>query len=293
VQCRVNIIMGMQDITGVFALPLAHPYSDVPPPYGRRRAPFVRSRRPRPSVFDLRVTREPLEAPRVAAVQAADFGSENRAWAASRARRRRLRPTLMTLLVGLVFGSVCVAATHIIDTRTRVPSPDTFYEAAISMMPEAGVAAPVAAVIAPESMQPVASRQESFVMQTDSAAAKDPQEAVTTVVPADAPKPAMAPRRKQARIVPAREPAASTASTASVTPAAANAATPKVRAARHDDAALAAASSSGSAAAVGMTAAEFTRWLVATREPARQTAQIAHPADTGVAFTDHPRLIEP
>ncbi|WP_423395856.1 hypothetical protein [Burkholderia sp. LMG 21824] len=281
--------MGMQDITGVFALPLAHPYSDVPPPYGRRRTPFVASRRPRPSVFDLRVTREPFEAPRIAAVRAADFGTENRAWAASHGRRR-LRPTLMTLLVGLVFGSVCVAATHIIDIRKRAPSPDTFYEAAISVTPEAGVAAPVAAVVAPESMQPVADRQESFAMQTDSPAAKNPQEIVTTVVPAAAPTPATAPSRKHARIAPARPPAASTAS---VAPAAASAAAPKVRAARHDDAALAAASSSGSAAAVGMTAAEFTRWLAATREPARQSAQLASPADTGVAFTDHSRLIEP
>ncbi|MDN7935016.1 hypothetical protein QZM52_27460 [Burkholderia metallica] len=291
-QCRVNIIMGMQDITGVFALPLAHPYSDVPPPYGRRRTPFVPSRRPRPGVFDLRVTRE---APRVAAVQAADFGSENRAWAASRTRRR-WRPTLMAMLVGLVFGSVCVAATHIIDTRTRIrtraPSQDTFYESAISMMPEAGVAAPVAAVLPPESIQPVPDRQESFAMRTDGPAAQDAGEVVTTVALADASKPATAPQRKHARIAPARSPAA--ASTASVAPAAASAAAPKVRAAaRHDDAALAAASSSGSAAAVGMTAAEFTRWLAATREPVRQSAQIATPADTGVAFTDHPRLIEP
>ncbi|WP_175914638.1 hypothetical protein [Burkholderia metallica] len=286
-QCRVNIIMGMQDITGVFALPLAHPYSDVPPPYGRRRTPFVPSRRPRPGVFDLRVTRE---APRVAAVQAADFGSENRAWAASRTRRR-WRPTLMAMLVGLVFGSVCVAATHIIDNRKRAPSSDTFYEAAISMMPEAAVAAPVAAVIPPESIQPGADRQESFAMRTDRPAAQDAGDVVTTVAPADASKPATAPQRKHARIAPARSPAA--ASTASVAPAAASAAAPKVRVARHDDAALAAASSSGSAAAVGMTAAEFTRWLAATREPVRQAAQIASPADTGVAFTDHPRLIEP
>ncbi len=287
--------MGMQDITGVFALPLAHPYSDVPPPYGRRRTPFVPSRRPRPGVFDLRVTRE---APRVAAVQAADFGSENRAWAASRTRRR-WRPTLMAMLVGLVFGSVCVAATHIIDNRTRIrtraPSQDTFYESAISMMPEAGVAAPVAAVIPPESIQPVPDLQESFAMRKDRPAAQDAGDVVTTVAPADASKPATAtapaPQRKHARIAPARSPAA--ASTASVAPAAASGAAPKVRAVRHDDAALAAASSSGSAAAVGMTAAEFTRWLAATREPVRQAAQIASPADTGVAFTDHPRLIEP
>ncbi|WP_447634262.1 hypothetical protein [Burkholderia metallica] len=201
------------------------------------------------------------------------------------------------MLVGLVFGSVCVAATHIIDTRTRirtrVPSRDTFYESAISMMPEAAVAAPVAAVIPPESMQPGADRQESFAMRTDGPAAQDAGDVVTTAATADASKPATAtaPQRKHARIAPARPPAA--ASTASVAPAAASAAAPKVRAARHDDAALAAASSSGSAAAVGMTAAEFTRWLAATREPVRQSAQIASPADTGVAFTDHPRLIEP
>ncbi|WP_290441945.1 hypothetical protein [Burkholderia cenocepacia] len=30
----------MQDITGHYAIPLAHPFSDVPPPYGRRRRPY-------------------------------------------------------------------------------------------------------------------------------------------------------------------------------------------------------------------------------------------------------------
>ncbi|WP_186144424.1 hypothetical protein [Burkholderia gladioli] len=125
-------IMSLQDITGHYALPLARPFSNVPPPYGRRRMPFVKSCRPGPSVFDLRVASGP--GGREAKAHAVDFGSENRTWLKVGPPRRRLG---RTLLVSLAFAAFCMFATHMVDTRMvdirrNAASSDTAYHVAIS-----------------------------------------------------------------------------------------------------------------------------------------------------------------
>ncbi|VWB12967.1 serine protease [Burkholderia lata] len=141
--------MSMQDITGNYAIPLALPFSDVPPPYGRRRRPFVASRRARQHVFDIYgAHRVPAPVPDrghvaraarpVKIVRAEDFGSDNRAWVRPHPLRRRWR---LTLMASALFGVACVAATHWFDERQHDAAHGAFYEAAISAAPTAAVAA--------------------------------------------------------------------------------------------------------------------------------------------------------
>lgn len=145
--------MSMQDITGQYAIPLALPFSDVPPPYGRRRRPFVASRRPTPVVFDLKrvchaappasaqaaVASRATKAHKAAkAVRAEDFGSDNRAWVRPHPLRRRWRLTLMACAL---FGAACIFATHFVDERQHAAGHGAVYEASISVAPTAAVAA--------------------------------------------------------------------------------------------------------------------------------------------------------
>ncbi|WP_175911723.1 hypothetical protein [Burkholderia metallica] len=117
----------MQDITGRFALPLAAPFSDVPPPYGRCRRTFEKSRGPGPRVFDLcphGISREQAKA------CAEDFGSDNQAWRRQHPARSSLR---RRLVVGLAFTASCCLATHVLESSVAHPSPDTVYRGAISV----------------------------------------------------------------------------------------------------------------------------------------------------------------
>ncbi|HIC7210248.1 TPA: hypothetical protein ACW2VG_002892 [Burkholderia stabilis] len=276
-------IMGMQDITGHFALPLARPFSELPPPFGRRRTPFVKSKRPKPSVFNLHGTRE---APVSATVRAADFGSDNKPWVKPGPVRHRLRPTLLMLVAGLVFGAACIAATHTFEARKRAQSPDTVYEAAISMMPAAVAATPVAATIGSgvsDGME--AALPPPGIVQ---AMRDEAEQALGASSPAAAAaKPAVAARRKPVRASDAMR--AHPAEAVSTSAAAAGAAS-RARAERHGGAS-AAASESSPAKAVGMTAAEFKQWLTATREPSNAAA--ASPSsDLHVALPGHTRLTD-
>ncbi|WP_257127338.1 serine protease [Burkholderia sp. ABCPW 11] len=139
----------MQDITGHYAIPLAHPFSDVPPPYGRRRRPFVASRRARQLVFDIhgapRVPAPAADGGNVAraarsvkVVRAADFGSDNRAWVRPHPLRRRWRLTLMACAL---FGTTCIVATHLVDERQHAAEHDAAHSTAIAAAPTAAVAA--------------------------------------------------------------------------------------------------------------------------------------------------------
>ncbi|MCA8252665.1 serine protease [Burkholderia sp. AU31624] len=317
-QCVVDT-MSMLDITGHYAIPLAHPFSDVPPPYGRRRRPFVANRRQRPNVFDLRGANRAQAAVPVSAarpVRAQDFGSDNRAWIRPHPMRRRWR---MTLMATALFGVVCVVATHLVDERAHVAEPGSVYAGAISIAPEAIIAAPVAAVSAM-----VDAAEASDVPSVSNASATKPvvSPEVTSAASMSA---GTHPARNDdaAKTQPARDVSRSTKVARSMPEAAraysAVASKPAVVAhdrKAHDDtsgqhraapvaevvraaplhahdndrlAAQAAASTSGSAAAVGMTAAEFTHWLAATREVAQP---VAGATDLTVDLPGHPRLIE-
>ncbi|MDR8074083.1 serine protease [Burkholderia cenocepacia] len=176
--------MSMQDITGHYAIPLAHPFSDVPPPYGRRRRPFVASRRARQHVFDIygapRVPAPATDGGTVAkaarpakAVRAADFGSDNRAWVRPHPLRRRWRLTLMACAL---FGATCILATHLVDERQHAAEHDAAYSAAIA-------AAPTAAVAATEVARATGHAAEVAIVQADRAAPTDAQmKAAATVV---------------------------------------------------------------------------------------------------------------
>ncbi|MCW3693122.1 MULTISPECIES: serine protease [Burkholderia] len=174
----------MQDITGHYAIPLAHPFSDVPPPYGRRRRPFVASRRARQHVFDIygppRVPAPATDGGTVAkaarpakAVRAADFGSDNRAWVRPHPLRRRWRLTLMACAL---FGATCILATHLVDERQHAAEHDAVYSAAIA-------AAPTAAVAATEVARATGRPAEVAIVRADRAAPTDAQmKAAATVV---------------------------------------------------------------------------------------------------------------
>ncbi|KVF58536.1 serine protease [Burkholderia sp. 9779_493] len=176
--------MSMQDITGHYAIPLAHPFSDVPPPYGRRRRPFVASRRARQHVFDIygppRVPAPATDGGTVAkaarpakAVRAADFGSDNRAWVRPHPLRRRWRLTLMACAL---FGATCILATHLVDERQHAAEHDAVYSAAIA-------AAPTAAVAATEVARATGRPAEVAIVRADRAAPTDAQmKAAATVV---------------------------------------------------------------------------------------------------------------
>ncbi|WP_175792775.1 serine protease [Burkholderia ambifaria] len=322
--------MSMQDITGHYAIPLAHPFSDVPPPYGRRRRPFVASRRARQYVFDIHGPRRvqaaaPARGTRAARaakpVRAEDFGSDNRAWVRPHPLRRRWKTTL---LATAMFGVVCVVATHLIDERQHVATPGSVYAAAISIAPEAIIAAPAAAVSA---MVDAAAADTSFAPKTKQGALPDATPAASMLAAnaqnesvRDGDTAATQPARVASRPVKAvrgKPDTMSARSTVASKPGTvtrnrgAQGATPEApraasvaevaRAASsnprdtHRAAAQAIASSPGTAEAVGMTAAEFTHWLAATRDTARPAAS---PSKTDAGGTDltvdlpsHTRLV--
>ncbi|WP_233622808.1 serine protease [Burkholderia seminalis] len=177
----------MQDITGQYAIPLALPFSDVPPPYGRRRRPFVASRRPTPVVFDLKrvchaappasaqaaVASRATKAHKAAkAVRAEDFGSDNRAWVRPHPLRRRWRLTLMACAL---FGAACIFATHFVDERQHAAGHGAVYEASISV-------APTAAVAATEVAQATGRSAEVAIVSADRAASAGEQAARAATV---------------------------------------------------------------------------------------------------------------
>ncbi|HFT8006203.1 TPA: serine protease [Burkholderia cenocepacia] len=330
----------MQDITGHYAIPLAHPFSDVPPPYGRRRRPFVASRRARQHVFDIH------GAPRVPApaedgggvakaarpakvVRAADFGSDNRAWVRPHPLRRRWRLTLMACAL---FGATCILATHLVDERQHAAEHDAAYSAAVA-------AAPTAAVAATEVARATGRPAEVAIVRADRAAPADAQmKAAATVVAETASAEARAlhvagngaagepvavamavasdaivaeaaapraDRGSSARkpVAVAARPAAKSAGASrgnAVRQAGANAsaaqravtaargATPHAQPAARAADTPATAPVSSSAQAVGMTAAEFTQWLAATRDTSRSAVG---GTDLSVALPSHTRLI--
>ncbi|MBR7952791.1 serine protease [Burkholderia cenocepacia] len=333
--------MSMQDITGHYAIPLAHPFSDVPPPYGRRRRPFVASRRARQHVFDI------YGAPRVPApaagggnvakaarpvkvVRATDFGSDNRAWVRPHPLRRRWRLTLMACAL---FGATCILATHLVDERQHAAEHDAVYSAAIA-------AGPTAAVAATEVARATGHAAEVAIVRADRAAPTDAQmKAAATVVAQTASAEARALRvagsgstgepvavamavasnavvaeaaapradrgssaRKPVAVAAARPAAKSAAASrgkatrqaGANAPAAQHAATAARGATTHSQQAARAADTppvtpvSSSAQAVGMTAAEFTQWLAATRDTSRPAAG---GTDLSVELPSHTRLI--
>ncbi|WP_244115189.1 serine protease [Burkholderia contaminans] len=335
----------MQDITGHYAIPLALPFSDVPPPYGRRRRPFVASRRARQYVFDIHGPRRvPAAAPargtkaaRAARpVRAQDFGSDNRAWVRPHPLRRRWK---MTLLATAMFGVVCMVATHVFDEHQHVATPRSAYAAAISVAPTAAVAAAevahatgrpaeVAIVSAdrpvPTDVRVTTAAQavsaESRALQAGADASASAPVAVAMVVASDAvvaevaaaepvplagrassagkpvavksraaAQPAVALRGKTARGTP---PSARAGQNGAV--AAHGAVAHEQHAATAADA-LPAAPASSAAQAVGMTAAEFTHWLAATRDTARPAASStktdAGGTDLTVDLPSHTRLV--
>ncbi len=277
--------MGMQDITGHFALPLARPFSDLPPPFGRRRTPFVKSKRPRPGVFNLHGARD---ASASTAVRASDFGSDNKPWVKPRPAPRRWRPTMMMLAAGLVFGSVGLAGTHAFHGARRGALRNTVYEAAISTASGSAVAAPATIPVDPDVgpglavAATVAGTGETTAVRAEAAPTPD----ASTAAPA-ARKSASVTRRKAVRLETARERLAAAAPAS----AASGGATSRAHAAEQADASPAASRSAH--AAVGMTAAEFSKWLSATREPARAAASAASPGpDLHVALPSHTRLTD-
>ncbi|KVC27001.1 hypothetical protein WS58_00885 [Burkholderia pseudomultivorans] len=326
--------MSMQDITGHYAIPLALPYSDVPPPYGRRRRPFVASRRPRPSVFDIYGPR-PAQAAMPARdagrikvtrpVRAEDFGSDNRAWVRPHPIRRRWR---MTALATAMFGLVCVVATHLFDARQHGPMPGSVYAAAISIAPEAIAGAPMAAVSAmadsieaadTRSVVPTAGAATVVAAQAapaasalagtqsasrDGAAATQPaRRAASRPVSVARGSAQAGPARAVAEAKPAavarsrktHDGVAGRQHRAAPVAEVAHAMPPRGRDTQAA-AAEAAASTPTAAEAVGMTAAEFTHWLAATRETARPAA-VSTPSgtrgtDLTVNLPSHTRLIE-
>lgn len=333
--------MSMQDITGHYAIPLAHPFSDVPPPYGRRRRPFVASRRARQHVFDIhgapRVPAPAADGANVAraarpakVVRAADFGSDNRAWVRPHPLRRRWRLTLMACAL---FGATCILATHLVDERQHAAEHDAAYSAAVA-------AAPTAVVAATEVARATGRPAEVAIVRADRAAPADAQmKAAATVVAETASAEARAlhvvgsgsagepvavamavasnavvaeaaaPRadrgssaRKPVAVAAARPAAKSAgasrdnavrqaganASAAQRAATAARGATPHAQPAARAADTPATAPVSSSAQAVGMTAAEFTQWLAATRDTSRSAAG---GTDLSVALPSHTRLI--
>ncbi|WP_256976369.1 serine protease [Burkholderia sp. AU28863] len=339
-QCVVDI-MSMQDITGHYAIPLAHPFSDVPPPYGRRRRPFVASRRARQHVFDI------YGAPRVPApaanggnvvgaarpakvVRAQDFGSDNRAWVRPHPLRRRWRLTLMTCAL---VGAACIVATHLVDERQHAAEHDAGYSTAIAAAPTAAVAATEVAratghaaevaIVRPDRAAPTDAQMKAaatVVAETASAEARalhvagsgsaaepvavamavasnavvaeaavpradrgsSSRKPVAVAAARPAAKSAGAPRGKAARQAGANAPAVQHAAIA------ARGAMPHAQPAARATDTSAATPVSSSAQAVGMTAAEFTQWLAATRDTSRPATA---GADLTVELPSHTRLV--
>lgn len=248
--------MSMQDIADRFAVPVARPFSNVPPPYGRRSAPFVTIHRPGLRVFDLRT----LHGPRARC--AADFGSENRAWLTVNPPLCRSRPLLAA---SLAFTSLCVAATYILGARHGPSSPDTVYLAAISIAPERG--AKISATLGVDTSREIAP-------------------AVTKPVSAG-----LVLRRVRegmssggrARVIGELEgldvrPKARVLTTSSKT-------------GRNHRAGLRRASTRRPAEAAGMTETGFAHWFDATHEPAHQAGARPVPGELDFVLTHQTRLI--
>lgn len=318
--------MSMQDITGHYAIPRALPYSDVPPPYGRRRRPFVASRRPRPNVFDIHGPRRAQAAAPVhdagkikvvRPVRAEDFGSDNRAWVRPHPIRRRWK---MTVLATAMFGLVCVTATHLFDARQHGPTPGSVYAAAISIAPAVAVSTMVDRIAAADtpSVVPVANVATVVAAQVASAASVPAGTQAASRDGAVPPKPARRVASRPARIERGSAQAGAARDVAEAKPAAVarsrkahdgtherqHRAAPVAEAApaaptrarnTQSPAAPATATTATAAEAVGMTAAEFTHWLAATRETARPATVSVQPdtsgADLTVNLPRHPRLL--
>lgn len=333
--------MSMQDITGHYAIPLAHPFSDVPPPYGRRRRPFVASRRARQHVFDIhgapRVPVPAADGANVAraarpakVVRAADFGSDNRAWVRPHPLRRRWRLTLMACAL---FGATCILATHLVDERQHAAEHDAAYSAAVAVAPTAAVAATEVAratgrpaevaIVRADRAAPTDAQMKAAataVAETASAEARalhvvgsgsagEPVAVAMAVASNAVVAEAAAPRvdrgssaRKPVAVAaarPAAKPAGASrgnavrqaganASAAQRAVTAARGATPHAQPAARAADTPATAPVSSSAQAVGMTAAEFTQWLAATRDTSRSAVG---GTDLSVALPSHTRLI--
>lgn len=273
--------MGMQDIEGRFALPLARPFSDLPPPFGRRRRPFVTSKQPKPGVFDLSGTRE---APVPAAVRAADFGSDNKPWVKPRLARRGWQPTVLTLVAGLILGSVGLAGAHAFHGGRRAPARNTVYQAAIATTPARSETASVIVPADPDDASGTAAAAAATAIGVQAAARDEaaPMPGASAGTPSER-KSASTARRKSVRPETARERLAAAAP--------ASGAASRTHAERQDDASSAA--SRPAHAAVGMTASEFKQWLAETREPARAaSADVSPGTDLQVALPSHTRLVE-
>ncbi|MDR0241000.1 MAG: serine protease [Burkholderia sp.] len=339
----------MQDITGQYAIPLALPFSDVPPPYGRRRRPFVASRRPKPIVFDLKGARHAAASASAAEqaatasratkahkaakpVRAEDFGSDNRAWVRPHPIRRRWRLTLMACAL---FGAACILATHLFEERQHAAGHGAVYEASISVAPTAAVAATQVAqatgrpaevaivqadraasaderVAHAATVAEKAASAESQVLHAGRASSASAPVAVAMVIASDAvvaevaaPRAERASSASKKPVAVAARSAAKPAATlrgkkaldvASNAHAAPNAATASRGATTHAQQAARVAEApavtpaSSSAQAVGMTAAEFTQWLAATRDTSRPAAG---GTDLSVDLPSHTRLIGP
>lgn len=243
----------MQDITGRFALPLVDPFSEVPPPYGRRRKAFVKSRRPGLRVFDFCPHGS---APQQAKTCAADFGSDNRAWLNQNSSHR---PSRSMLAVGLAFAALCSIATHMLENKSALPSPDTIYRGAIS----------VASVPAP-THRSVVDASDSRVVKLGGDMGIIPKNGKTHLEP----------------VPDAIVPKASVTSRQTRRPA-------EVQTARTSERHQVVHSVLGESVAdvLGMTDAEFARWREATRDTAPSLA--SNPAEGAFYFhsTEHPRLI--
>lgn len=244
----------------------------------------MKSKRPKPSVFDLRGTRE---APVPAAVRAADFGSDNKPWVKPRPARRRWQPTVLTLVAGLVLGSMGLAAAHAVHGGRRAPSRNTMYQAAIATAPARSVSAPVIVPTDPDDVPGTAAATVAAIGEM--AAARDEAALTPGAAAATRPiqKPASTARRKAVRHETARERLAGAAPASGVAGDAAHA-----TGERKSDASPAASRSAH--AAVGMTASEFSQWLAATREPARSggASTVSPSPDLHVALPTHVRVTD-
>ncbi|TWC59542.1 hypothetical protein FBX98_13215 [Burkholderia sp. SJZ115] len=247
--------MSMQDIADRFAVPVARPFSNLPPPYGRGSALFVTSHRAGLRVFDLRT----LHGPRARC--AADFGSENRAWLTVNPPRCRSRPLLAA---SLAFTSLCVAATYILGARHGPSSPDTVYLAAISMAPEQG--AKMSATLGVDTSREISSEVTSPV---SAGLARRVREGMSS--------------GGGGRVIGELEgldvrPKARVLTTSSKT-------------GRNRRAGLRRASTLRPAEAVGMTETGFAYWFDATHEPAHQAGARPVPGELDFVLTHQTRLI--
>ncbi|WP_223997757.1 hypothetical protein [Burkholderia gladioli] len=268
----------MQDITGHYALPLARPFSNVPPPYGWRRTPFVKSCRPGPSVFDLRVACGP--GGRKATTHVVDFGSENRTWLKVRPPRRRLR---RALLASLAFTAFCMFATHMVDTRRNAASSDTAYHAAISKAVVSATSARVVGVpvVRVAGISSGAKRVQTLKVDTlkiEASKSLPPQTHASKRARSEVPHDG----RAHAAMSPGHRP------TRTRVPA-----VPLHAHLSHRRQALPPASMGSIAQEVGMTDAEFAYWHDAARDRAPAIAPPSAAASRDFLLSQQTRLISP